>query len=64
VATAGTHTNRTRGKRPSACNLILADATSITVRHYIWDAGDRVFRAGPEIIFPRPRVAEVQHTDG
>ncbi|MES2124132.1 MAG: metallophosphoesterase [Gemmatimonadota bacterium] len=58
VATSGTHTPRTRGARPSACNLILADATSITVRHYLWDAGDRAFHAGDDTVFPRTRVAE------
>ena len=64
VATSGTHTARTRGHRPSACNLVLVDGTSITVRHYVWDATDRVFRAGPEIVYPRPRVAELQRTQG
>ncbi|MEP6591751.1 MAG: metallophosphoesterase [Gemmatimonadota bacterium] len=58
VATSSTHTPRTRGHRPAACNLILADATSIVVRHYIWDAGDRAFHAGLETAFPRTRVAE------
>ena len=42
----------------------MADATSITVRHYVWDAGDRVFHAGPEIVYPRPRVAELQQAQG
>jgi 3',5'-cyclic AMP phosphodiesterase CpdA len=64
VATSGTHTCRTRGHRPSACNLIIADGISITVRHYVWDAGDRVFVAGPDIMFPRPRVRELQGADG
>ena len=64
VATSGTHTARTRGHRPSACNLVMIDATSITVRHYVWDSSDRVFHAGPEIVYPRPRVAELQGADG
>ena len=58
VATSGTHTSRTRGRRASACNLIVADERSITVRHYIWEAADRVFRAGPEHLFERPRQPE------
>lgn len=62
VATSGTHTPRTRGSRPSACNLILADAASITVRHYVWDAGDRAFQADQETVFPRTRVAETIST--
>lgn len=64
VATSGTHTSRTRGRRASACNLIVADEHSITVRHYIWDAMTQGFHAGQEIVFPRPRVAEMQGADG
>ena len=37
VSTAGTHSTRTRGRRPSAFNLISVDATSITVQHLRWD---------------------------
>ena len=57
VVTSGTHTPRTRGDRNSACNLILVDATSIAVRHYVWDTGSRAFRASTETVFPRPRLA-------
>ena len=64
VATSGTHTSRTRGKRPSSCNLIIADAHSITVRHYIWNADEHAFAAGPEAIFPRTRAAGSQVQQG
>ena len=64
VATSGTHTSRTRGKRPSACNVIVADSQSITVRHYSWNPSDRAFHPGPEIVFPRPRKAELQSASG
>ena len=64
VATSGTHTSRTRGRRPSACNVIVADARTITVRHHLWDAASREFVRGPEIVFPRPRVAELQQASG
>ena len=57
VATSGTHTPRTRGGRGSACNLILVEATSIVVRHYLWDPASRAFHASSETAFPRPRVA-------
>jgi 3',5'-cyclic AMP phosphodiesterase CpdA len=57
VATSGTHTPRTRGHRPSACNVVTVDEKTITVCHYIWHPADRRFRAGPETVFPRPRVA-------
>lgn len=55
VSNTSTHTSRTRGQRPSACNLIIADDTTITVRHYIWNASAGRFAAGPETSFPRPR---------
>jgi 3',5'-cyclic AMP phosphodiesterase CpdA len=64
VATSGTHTSRTRGRRPSACNVIEADARTITVRHQVWDAAERTFVPGPEMVFSRPRVAELQGTGG
>jgi len=43
VSTAGTHTTRTRGRRPSAFNVISVDATSIAVRHMRWDREARRF---------------------
>ena len=55
VATSGTHTARTRGHRPSACNLVLVDQETITVRHYLWSAPDQQFQPGAEHPFPRPR---------
>jgi 3',5'-cyclic AMP phosphodiesterase CpdA len=53
VATTSTHTNRTRGGRPSAFNLIEADATTIAVTHQCWDAATGEFRAGEPQRFPR-----------
>ncbi|MEO5826328.1 MAG: metallophosphoesterase [Gemmatimonadales bacterium] len=53
VATSGTHTARTRGGRASACNLITADATNITVQHYCWDRDAGAFTAGTVASFPR-----------
>jgi 3',5'-cyclic AMP phosphodiesterase CpdA len=64
VATASTHTSRTRGHRPSACNIVVATATTITVTHYIWNAMDHLFEPGPDVVFPRPRVSELQGTEG
>ncbi len=64
VATSSTHTSRTRGKRPSACNLIVATAKTITVRHYIWDAGAGRFQPGAEQSFPRTRIVSVGPRDG
>jgi len=59
VATSSTHTPRTRGRRPSACNLVTVDDTRITVCHYIWYPAERRFQAGPTTVFPRPRVGVV-----
>lgn len=64
VATSGTHTSRTRGGRPSACNLILADRERIVVRHYLWDRDGGRFTAGPENEFPRIGRAELAGTEG
>lgn len=53
VATAGTHTSRTRGHRPSAFNLIEADRAEIRIRHVIWDRARGDFTAGAPARFPR-----------
>jgi len=37
VSTTGTLTSRTRGKRPSAYNVVTVDPDSITVQHFRWD---------------------------
>ncbi|HEX3927499.1 MAG TPA: metallophosphoesterase [Gemmatimonadales bacterium] len=58
VATSSTHTGRTRGSRPAACNVIVADASSISVHHHVWDPGHRAFRPAAESVFPRRRAAE------
>ncbi len=54
VSTAGTHTHRTRGHRPSAFNVITIDDSSITIRHHIWDRARRTFQPGEPARFPRP----------
>lgn len=55
VSTSGTHTSRTRGGRPSACNLVRVQADQIKVQHYIWDSAGS-FQAGPERSFPWLRM--------
>ena len=54
VATAGTHTSRTRGGRPSAFNLIELSPKEIVVTHQLWDTATKGFRPGPRGSFPRP----------
>ncbi len=53
VSTAGTHTGRTRGHRPSAFNVIEADSQSIAIRHLIWDRAGRTFQPSQPVRFPR-----------
>ena len=60
VATSGTHTSRTRGGRPSACNLITADAETITVEHRVWDVAAGRFTTGAAQAFARPRLATTE----
>jgi 3',5'-cyclic AMP phosphodiesterase CpdA len=59
VSTSSTHTPRTRGHRPSTCNLVTVDEAHITVSHYIWYPAEQCFRAGVTTVFPRPRVGVV-----
>jgi len=64
VSTAGTHTNRTRGGRPSAFNLISADATSITVQHFRWDREGQRFVASDLSRFVRTQRRKDARTQG
>jgi 3',5'-cyclic AMP phosphodiesterase CpdA len=57
VAASGTHADMTRGKRPSAFNLIEADARTITIAHQSWDAGERHFRPSGGARLPRRQPA-------
>ena len=45
VGTAGTHTDRCRGDRASAWNLVSIDDSSINLQHHRWDAEARRFTA-------------------
>lgn len=51
VAAASTHTDMTRGKRPAAFNLIVADPAGLGVRHMCWDGS--AFQPGVEARFTR-----------
>lgn len=53
VSTAGTHTSRTRGARPSAFNVVEVTEREIVVGHWCWDRTQRCFAAGPVSRFPR-----------
>ncbi len=57
VGTAGTHTDRSRGERPSAWNLVSIDADSINIQHYRWDAAQKQFFPGDLERFARRKPA-------
>jgi 3',5'-cyclic AMP phosphodiesterase CpdA len=55
VSTTGTHTNRTRGQRPSAFNVVHVDKQAVHIVHYRWDAATRQFQPSTESVFGRQR---------
>ncbi len=55
VSTAGTHTNRTRGKRPSVFNTVTCGPDSITVQHIRWDRDFHKWRHGTQARFARQK---------
>ena len=56
VSGANTLSSRMRGHRPSSCNVIEADAATVSVRAWVFEAG--AFRPGPqEARLPRRGVA-------
>jgi 3',5'-cyclic AMP phosphodiesterase CpdA len=60
VSTAGTHSFRTRGGRPSVFNLVRIEDRAIHIRHYRWEAATRRFLTSDVNSFARqgsPRVA-------
>ncbi len=57
VSTAGTHSIRTRGGRPSAFNLVRIDDQRIEIQHQVYDVWQRLFRPGARAIFGRWRAA-------
>jgi 3',5'-cyclic AMP phosphodiesterase CpdA len=57
VSTAGTHSVRTRGGRPSAFNLVRVAPRQITIEHYIYQRENGTFRRGEVATFPRHRDA-------
>jgi len=57
VSTAGTHSVRTRGGRPSAFNVLRIDDSAIEIVHHVYQAGDHTFRPGASTTFARERRA-------
>ena len=53
ISTAGTVSNRSRGRRPSSINEIAIDGDGIAVRTLVWSAADGAFVPGPGERFTR-----------
>jgi 3',5'-cyclic AMP phosphodiesterase CpdA len=53
VSSAGTHTSRTRGGRPSVFNLVRIDSQSIHIQHYRWEVTGRRFLPSDRFTFVR-----------
>lgn len=53
VSASGTHTSRTRGRRPSVFNVVRVDADSIHVQHYRWESSGRKFLRSDQYTFAR-----------
>ncbi|MGH7732196.1 MAG: metallophosphoesterase family protein [Gemmatimonadales bacterium] len=57
VSTSGTHTDRTRGRRPSAFNLVHVDDQAVHIQHWRWESGRREFVPSDVNVFARRRRA-------
>jgi 3',5'-cyclic AMP phosphodiesterase CpdA len=60
VSTSGTHSSRSRGRRPSVFNLVTIDPTAVHIQHFRWDLSRREFQRGDAFSFARggpPKVA-------
>ena len=53
ISTAGTVSNRSRGRRPSSVNVVEITPTEITVRTLIWSSADATMKDGPVRTFSR-----------
>lgn len=54
VSTVGTHSSRSRGKRPSVFNVIRIDDHAIHIQHMRWERDRSTFRASDQHSFVRP----------
>ncbi len=55
ISTAGTHTSRTRGGRPSVFNVVRIKPTSVEIQHYRWESEERRFVPSDKHSFARRR---------
>jgi len=54
VSTVGTHSSRSRGKRPSVFNVIRIDDQAVHIQHMRWERDRSTFRASDQHSFVRP----------
>ncbi|MGH7579454.1 MAG: metallophosphoesterase family protein [Gemmatimonadales bacterium] len=59
VSTAGTHSSRSRGGRPSVFNLVTIDAGAVHIQHYRWQSAGREFQRSDAFSFARGAAAKV-----
>jgi 3',5'-cyclic AMP phosphodiesterase CpdA len=59
VSTAGTHSSRSRGGRPSVFNLVTIDPEGIHIQHYRWQLANREFQRSDAFSFARGRRVKV-----
>ncbi len=60
VSTAGTHSSRSRGGRPSVFNLVTVDPSAVHIQHFRWQLSSREFQRSDAFSFARggpPKVA-------
>ena len=60
VSTVGTHTSRSRGKRPTVWNVVRIDAQSVSIQHMRWDAYSGKFHHSDTHTFARPTARAEQ----
>jgi len=58
VSTVGTHSSRSRGKRPSAFNMIRIEDEAVHIQHMRWESDRLTFRASDQHSFSRPTQTE------
>ena len=59
VSTAGTHTSRTRGGRPSVFNLVRINPQRIQIEHFRWAEKEREFVRSDVAAFARRKPAQL-----
>jgi predicted phosphodiesterase len=59
VSTSGTHSQRSRGGRPSVFNLVRIDSQAVHIGHFRWEPAERRFTRSDTFSFARAGPAQV-----